>query len=306
MGLFSSLGGILGGAVGSIFPGVGTVIGAGLGSAIGGGIDDNRANKKAEGYYNKNMDFAQRQFQFQQDYIKNSAQWRVEDAKKAGLHPMAALGMSTPSFSPVSAPSAPEYASSSNFDPMEFGQNLNYPATKGKTAQQQQQMTDLTIKGLELDNEYKQAQIDQMKVDTLASSIASNQAFGSPPSPKVNLQEPTGLPRPSVSDAFSVRHIRDNDYDINYITDYQQELGDEFGQAYNMLRKATRENGSIWTDPKTGAAYVFNRNSGFWNRLDALSVEEAERLLGKPSHSGSGVRPVPSSHFVRNRHRYRY
>lgn len=194
MGLFSGLGGILGGAVGSIFPGVGTVIGAGIGSAIGGGIDDNRANKKAEGYYNNNMDFAQKQFQFQQDYIKNSAQWRVEDAKKAGLHPMAALGMSTPSFSPISAPSAPEYASSNSVDPMEFGQNLNYAATKAKTAQQQQQMADLTLKGMQLDNEYKQAQIDLIKVDALASSIASNQAVNSPPSPKVNLQEPTGLP----------------------------------------------------------------------------------------------------------------
>lgn len=202
MGLFSSLGGILGGAVGSIFPGVGTVIGAGLGSAIGGGIDDNRANKTAEGYYNKNMDFAQRQFQFQQDYIKNSAQWRVEDAKKAGLHPMAALGMSTPSFSPISAPSAPEYASSNSVDPMEFGQNLNYAATKAKTAQQQQQMADLTLRGMELDNEYKQAQIDLMKVDALASSIASNQAVNSPPSPQVNLQEPTGLPsNPKIAPA---------------------------------------------------------------------------------------------------------
>lgn len=198
MGLFSSIGGILGGAVGSVIPGVGTIIGAGLGSALGDAVDSNRANKKAEGYYNEQMDFAREQMQFQQDYAKNVAQWRVEDAKKAGLHPMAALGISSPNYSPVSAPSSPSYSTGSDIDPMEFGQSLNYAATKAKDADNQQQMVNLQIEGMRLDNDYKRAQIEQLQVDNLASSIASNQAFASPASPVVNSDSPVNLPSDSI------------------------------------------------------------------------------------------------------------
>lgn len=187
MGFFSSLGGIIGGVAGNIIaPGVGTLVGAGLGSTLGGGIDSHRANSSASGYYNSQMAFAQQQAQFNQDYVKNAMQWRVEDAKKAGVHPMAALGFSSPSYSAVSAPSAPGYAVGNSIDPMEFGQSLNYAATKGKDKQQQADMINLQVEGLMLDNEYKRAQIDQLKVDTLASSIASDQALASPGSPTLH------------------------------------------------------------------------------------------------------------------------
>ncbi len=37
---------------------------------------------------------------------KNGIQWRVEDAKKAGLHPLYALGANTASYTPVSQDSS--------------------------------------------------------------------------------------------------------------------------------------------------------------------------------------------------------
>lgn len=43
----------------------------------------------------------------QREFAQNSIQWRVNDAKKAGLHPLAALGANTPSYTPS--------AQSSNF-----------------------------------------------------------------------------------------------------------------------------------------------------------------------------------------------
>lgn len=39
---------------------------------------------------------------YQKQFAQNQVQWKVEDAKKAGIHPLAALGMPTHSFSPVS------------------------------------------------------------------------------------------------------------------------------------------------------------------------------------------------------------
>lgn len=187
MGFFSSIGSVLGGGLGFLVGGpAGAVVGGGLGGGIGSGIESNQANKTAQGYYNSQMSFAQQQAQFNQDYVKNAMQWRVEDAKKAGVHPMAALGFSSPSYSAVSAPSAPGYAMGNSIDPLEFGQSLNYAATKGKDKQQQADMVNLQVEGLMLDNEYKRAQIDQLKVDTLASSIASDQALTSPGAPTLH------------------------------------------------------------------------------------------------------------------------
>lgn len=310
MGLFSSIGGILGGIGGAILApftgGASIPIGAGLGSAIGGAADSNKANKTAQGYYNQQMDFAKEQFQFQQDYAKNVAQWRVEDAKKAGLHPMAALGISSPSYSPVSAPSSPSYSTGTDIDPMEFGQSLNYAATKAKESKTQETMVGLQIRGLELDNEMKQAQIDQMKVDTLASSIASNQALRSPAAPSVNATSPvnTGLISPEGS-AYHVWNMGNGNYDILMNPDYQQTIGDEFGQLFTTYQAIKRAGHGVFINPEDGRSYVFNPDTGYFNLLSALSPEEAAGLLGNGVSSSSGS-PVNSSHRERNRYRYRY
>lgn len=44
---------------------------------------------------------AQRNIKFQKKFAKKGIQWRVQDAKKAGLHPLYALGAQVPAFSPV-------------------------------------------------------------------------------------------------------------------------------------------------------------------------------------------------------------
>lgn len=54
-----------------------------------------KAQKQQQQAFNQNM-------QFQRDLGKSAIQWRVKDAKEAGIHPLYALG-TTPSFSPVSA-----------------------------------------------------------------------------------------------------------------------------------------------------------------------------------------------------------
>lgn len=304
MGFFSSIGGVLGGIVGSVIaPGVGTVIGSGLGGALGGGAETLINKNNADNKYSDAMGFAQSQYQFQQDYIKNAMQWRAEDAKKAGYHPMAALGFSSPSFSPVSAPQYSGYTDSNTVDPMEFGQSLNYASSKAKTEKQQEAAFGLTVDGMRLDNQGKQIQ-NEIAATELLSMQAQLRNSG-PPAPKVNAVSSVSELEPAGSDVFSVRHVRDNDYDINFNQEYQQELGDEVGQFYNMLRKATRENGGVWTDPKTGIAYVFNRSTGWWNRLSALSPEEARRLLGGGPSPSFGSSPVSSSHRVRNAYRYR-
>lgn len=48
-----------------------------------------------------NNNSAKKQMQQQVRFAKNGIQWKVEDATKAGLHPLAALGANTMSYSPV-------------------------------------------------------------------------------------------------------------------------------------------------------------------------------------------------------------
>lgn len=52
---------------------------------------------------NMTKDLAQQNMALQREFAQSGIQWRVEDAKKAGIHPIYALGSAGASFSPVSA-----------------------------------------------------------------------------------------------------------------------------------------------------------------------------------------------------------
>lgn len=73
--------------------GIGSLAGAGV-SALGGVASSILSNKAAENVNLLNYKQAK-------EFAQNQIQWKVADAKKAGLHPLAALGMS-----PVMGPSA--------------------------------------------------------------------------------------------------------------------------------------------------------------------------------------------------------
>lgn len=174
MGLFSSIGGLVGAGIGSMFGPVGTVVGGMIGGSGGSAIDANRVNKKQEGYFNQQMDFAKSQDQFQRDYVHNAMQWRIEDAKQAGVHPMAALGFQSPNYSPVSTPSAPSYMDSSNFDTgSTFGQTVNNAVFAAKTQQQQLQAGQLSNRGLELQNQHMELTNMQLASDLQRASMTT-------------------------------------------------------------------------------------------------------------------------------------
>ncbi|AXL15117.1 DNA pilot protein [Microviridae sp.] len=73
--------------------GLGSAIGdaiGGVGSIVGGIIGGNNAQAVAGMNYEAQKEFAQ-----------NGIRWKVEDAKRAGIHPLYALGASTNGFTPV-------------------------------------------------------------------------------------------------------------------------------------------------------------------------------------------------------------
>jgi len=99
-------------------PVVGSAIISGIGN-LAGGLVDNYFNSQA-------MD---KSYKFQKKVLQNQVQWRVEDAIKAGLHPLAALGMS-----PASGPSA-MVGSSLGSALSDMGQNIGRAAEAYLTPQ---------------------------------------------------------------------------------------------------------------------------------------------------------------------------
>jgi len=87
---------------------------------------------------------------------KNSVQWRVKDAEKAGIHPLAALGMSPISISPSTI------GDSGGYSPM--GQSFHRAIAAGSTAGQREtaltkRLLEAQVTGAELDNDIRRAEL---------------------------------------------------------------------------------------------------------------------------------------------------
>lgn len=80
MGLLKSIGETVG--FGNVFNAGATILGGLMG-------DNSSARQNAQN------------IAYQKEFAQKGVQWKVEDAKKAGLHPLYALGANTTSFSPV-------------------------------------------------------------------------------------------------------------------------------------------------------------------------------------------------------------
>lgn len=87
-----------------------------------GGKKTDSENRKAQEQVN------QQNYQAQKEFAQNSIQWKVDDAKKAGLHPLAAIGAQSSYYTP----SAVAYQSQNNYQHLgnavsDMGQNIgNY------------------------------------------------------------------------------------------------------------------------------------------------------------------------------------
>lgn len=119
MGILESIGGLAGGALTSLF------------------------GKSA----------AKKQAQNQVKFAKNAIQWKVEDAKKAGVHPLAALGATTQGYSPVSQ---------SIGDFSQAGQSLGR-ALDAHMSTGERHIAQLAVEKAGLENEYLRAQIASVR-----------------------------------------------------------------------------------------------------------------------------------------------
>lgn len=154
MGLFSSIGKVVGGVVNGVT-----------------GLLGVKGQKDANSQANA---FAREQLEYQKELHKNQIQWKVEDAKKAGLHPLAALGVSPSSFSPVSgASSGVNYSGFNGVGDMlsDLGQDIDRSILQAKTKEEQKdalrlqnQSIALDLQGKDLNNQILQAELASRRI----------------------------------------------------------------------------------------------------------------------------------------------
>lgn len=137
---------------------------------LGGGIySDIRADKRA----GKN-DALQREF------AQNGISWKVDDARRAGVHPLYALGASTTSYSPQSI------GSSGVGDALgSMGENINRSIAassteKGRAAQLAATLAETQIEGAKLDNDIK-----RQRLASSARTTGTSNAQVGPPLPAI-------------------------------------------------------------------------------------------------------------------------
>lgn len=135
---------------------IGNLIAAGT-SLLGGILGQNKQEK-----------IAKQNIQLQKDFAQQGIQWKVADAKAAGIHPLYALGAQTHSFAPVSVGDSlsPALANAGQ----DIGRAIN--ATSDGTTRQAaiaQATTRLALERAGLENEL------------LRSQIRRNNSAGTPP-----------------------------------------------------------------------------------------------------------------------------
>lgn len=141
--------------------------GASLASSFFGSKSADKANKAQETN-------AKRQYEQQKEFAKSGIQWKTQDALKAGIHPLYALGANTVSYSPTQVgTSVPDFSSISD-----AGQNIGraIQASQDPIAKQDaytRTAQALQLESQQLDNEIKRTQLQ-------SSSNLVNQP-GTPP-----------------------------------------------------------------------------------------------------------------------------
>jgi len=101
-------------------------------------------------------------------------QWRVEDAKKAGIHPLAALGISPSSGPNVQLPEARDYS----YGLGKAGQSLDDLINKTLNPDVKR-MRQLSQEGVALDNDFKRVQIEKARRDLNGSITLDSSPTGS-------------------------------------------------------------------------------------------------------------------------------
>lgn len=101
-------------------------------------------------------------YERQKEFAQHGIRWKVEDAKAAGLHPLAALGTNTATYTPsglVGTSSGTDYSWLGD-----AGQGIGRAVSAGLTRQERQKQQQVRDEVAALDIEHKRAQIQNQRL----------------------------------------------------------------------------------------------------------------------------------------------
>ena len=151
----------------------GMSVGGPIGAVVGGlagGLSGLFGHKKKTNWNKKYFDESVRQFNVQDEYNKNQMQYRVKDAIKAGVNPLAALGGSGGHYSPtISAGGA---SGGDNEQSSNFGGFMSSMADMITARREQKQNRAIELESANLDLEGKRLQNDILRQKLLADNQA--------------------------------------------------------------------------------------------------------------------------------------
>jgi len=146
--------------------------------AVGSIVSGIFGNDEAEEARDLQNEQFERNIALQREFAQNGIRWKVDDARAAGLHPLAAIGMQGAAYSPVST--TPITAPTPDFGSM--GQSIGRAIDATRTAEEKEDARDQ-----ELYNKRRQElelQNMQLRNELLGSQIAQvNQVQSAPPLP---------------------------------------------------------------------------------------------------------------------------
>lgn len=154
----------------------------------------------------------------QREFAQNSLQWKAEDARKAGIHPIYAMGASGASFSPVTV-------TQDSSNPMgqavaSMGQDLSRAVNATRTGSERDDAYSSTVKSLTLTRM-------GLENEVLSSQIAKLRQTPNPPMPSlagpVQLDPKTeNAPQLHLGDGTRISH----DPTVSNVEDYQKRYGE--------------------------------------------------------------------------------
>lgn len=231
------------------------MLGALLGAAtsVASGLLQRSDNKKA----------AERDYQRQKEFAQSGIQWKVEDARKAGIHPAIALGAQPASFSPIGV------GDTGTGHLAAAGQDLSRAIDTTRTASSRTSAFDQTVRGLTI-------QKMGLENELLASQVAKvKQQIGPPMAGDDYLvpgQTASGLPVPLMHSA------RNPQFTTNLRiggADWLPHPGWSDAQAFE---DRYGEMSDYTFGPAIAVSdYFYNNRNSRWNPFNTMHVDPKER-----------------------------
>lgn len=211
-------------------------------------------------------EFQREQIQLQKDFAQNSIQWKIADARKAGINPYYALGAQGMSYTPLvdTTPSQSDLTYSMGQSVANSIQTAAGAMAEARALKVQEKLADSQVRSAELDNKLKELQI---------------------------LSQARELEQPSFD--YSVANVADarGRRDFGFKNQALEELYSEADGYYGMLRQLMLSADMYHYADKYRQKYAPDWKLGYNEALGKPYLTQNEKDIG--------TQPILSQRFVR-------